>query len=552
MKRLLYVIAIFPIFVHAQFITTVAGNGILGYSGDGGPATAAKLHLPGKVITDASGNIYIADSWGHRVRKVDNATGIITTIAGTGVAGYNGDGIPATSAKLNDPCGLALDANGDLYIADINNNRIRKIDHNTGVITTMAGNGINAFSGDGGPATSASLGAAGYIVFDESGNLFIADNNNFRIRVVSVATGIISTVAGNGFGVGTVSGGGYNGDGIPATAAELNYPGGIAIFGNPSEGGEALYFADSKNYRIRKVDLASGIIITVAGNGILGYIGDGTPATSAEVQGPTDIAFDKNGNYYIAEFNGRVRKVDTNGIITRAAGADTFGYNGDGILADTAKLDGTFGIFIDACGDLYIADHTNERIRKVAYPPILSVPVISLSGSAATTVGTTVTVNATVSSASSSYIIYWMNHNIEFTTTTVPYLTYTKTPGRDTITAKIVPTGPGCYDSATSAGWVVSDASTGTYPQPAPKEREVLRTYPNPVKDILYIDNSSAPLERSGEVYKIRSVVGSSIQQGILQQGSNTINVKELPAGVYMLEVVYPSGNRVTTKIIKQ
>ena len=190
-------------------ITTVAGNGSAGYSGDGGPATSAQLDGPEGVAVDGSGNLYIADTCNNRIRKV-SATGIITTVAGNGSAGYSGDGGPATSAQLSLPAGVAVDGSGNLYIADSGNNRIRKVSA-TGIITTVAGNGSPGYSGDGGPATSAQLNQPAGVAVDASGNLYIADSSNNRIRKVS-ATGIITTVAGNGFD-------GYSGDGGPATSA---------------------------------------------------------------------------------------------------------------------------------------------------------------------------------------------------------------------------------------------------------------------------------------------------------------------------------------------
>jgi len=279
-------------------ITTVAGNGTAGYSGDGGPATSAELNGPGYLTVDASGNLYIADVGNNRIRKVAAATGIITTVVGNGTYGYSGDGGPATSAELNGTGGMAVDGLGNLYIADINNNRIREVAAATGIITTVAGDGFGSYSGDGSAATSAELYLPRAVALDATGNLYIADAQNNRIRKVAAATAIITTVAGNGTY-------GYSGDGGPATKAELNGPFGVALDASGN-----LYIADFGNNRIRKVAAATGIITTVAGNGTAGYSGDGGPATSAELIEPQGVAVDGAGNLYIADLaNERIRKV---------------------------------------------------------------------------------------------------------------------------------------------------------------------------------------------------------------------------------------------------
>ena len=331
-------------------ITTVAGNGTLGYSGDNGPATSAELYDPIGVAVDSAGNLFIADYENARIRKV-NTSATITTVAGNGTSGYSGDGGPATSAELNLPFGVALDSAGDLYIGDFGNSRIREVDA-SGAITTVAGNGTQGYSGDNGPATSAELNRPGGVAVDGAGNLYIADIYNQRIRKVD-ASGTITTVAGNGTA-------GYNGDNIAATSAELYEPDGVAV-----DSAGNLYIADYLNQRIRKVD-ASGTITTVAGNGTLGYSGDGGPATSAELDQPYGVAVDSAGNLYIADtFNQRIRKVDASGTITTVAGTGTAGYNGDNIAATSAELYRPSGVAVDSAGNLYTPDIFNYRIRKV-------------------------------------------------------------------------------------------------------------------------------------------------------------------------------------------
>jgi trimeric autotransporter adhesin len=279
-------------------ITTVAGDGSIWYRGDGGPATSAGLGYPRGVAVDASGNIYIADTSNYCIRLVTRSTGIITTVAGDGTAGYKGDGGPATSASLYDPWDIAVDASGDMYIADFYNNRIRMVTRSTGIITTVAGDGRIGYRGDGGPATSAGLYYPYGVAVDASGNIYIADNHNHRIRLVTRSTGIISTVAGNGTA-------GYRGDGGPATSAGLYYPQGIAVDASGN-----IYIPDYYANRIRLVTRSTGIITAVAGDGAFGYKGDGGQATSASLTTPSSIAVDASGNMYIADTgNNRIRLV---------------------------------------------------------------------------------------------------------------------------------------------------------------------------------------------------------------------------------------------------
>ncbi|MDP9442396.1 MAG: right-handed parallel beta-helix repeat-containing protein [Actinomycetota bacterium] len=275
-------------------ITTVAGTGVFGYSGDAGPATHARLSFPHGVAVDGSGNVYIADTGNDRVRKVD-ASGTITTVAGTGGDGYSGDGGPATAAELSSPYGVAVDSAGNLYIADTINHRIRKVDA-SGTITTVAGTGDHGYSGDGGPATQAQLRLPRGVAVDNSRNLYIADTLNSRVRKVD-ASGTITTVAGTGDY-------GYSGDGGRAIEADLYEPEGVAV-----DRSGALYIADTYNHRVRKVD-ASGTIVTVAGTGLRGYSGDGGPATEAQLNYPYSVALDSAGGLYIADGqNTRVRRM---------------------------------------------------------------------------------------------------------------------------------------------------------------------------------------------------------------------------------------------------
>ena len=332
-------------------IRTVAGNGSYSFSGDGGPAAAAGLAGPQGVTFDAQGNLYIADTDSGRIRKVAS-DGLINTVAGNGTNSSSGDGGPATAAGLW-PVGVTIDAQGNLYIAEENNQRIRKVTPD-GLISTAAGSGIRGSSGDGGPATAARLDHPTGVTIDAQGNLYIADNGNSRIRKVT-PDGLISTVAGNG----SYS---FSGDGGPATEAGLAGPQGVTI---DSQGN--LYIAASVENRIRKVT-PDGLISTVAGNGSYSFSGDGGPATAAGLAWPFGVTIDAQGNLYIAEAgNNRIRKVTPDGVIRTLAGNGTGGLSGDGGPATAASLAWPlFGVTIDPRGNLYIADTGNNRIRKVS------------------------------------------------------------------------------------------------------------------------------------------------------------------------------------------
>ena len=284
-------------------ITTYAGTGTGGFSGDGGQAGNAQLFQPEDVFVDGSGTVYIADSSNHRVRKVTPA-GIISTVAGTGTDNFNGDNIAAVNAQLNRPTSIAVVASGDLYIADSSNHRIRKVAATNGIITTVAGNGLPGYSGDVGPATSATLRFAVGVALDSTGNLFIADAGNHVVRKVTPANGFIFTVAGNGAGAGTDQGS-FSGDGGAATAAGLNTPEDIAI--DPAGN---LYIADTANNRIRRMSASNNVITTLAGTGTDGFSGDGGAAVSALLSFPWAVALDNSGNVLVGDrVNNRIRKI---------------------------------------------------------------------------------------------------------------------------------------------------------------------------------------------------------------------------------------------------
>ena len=340
----------------AQIITTIAGTGTAGYNGDGIIAVTALINGAQGIALDASGNIYFGDIGGNRVRKITISTGLISTVAGTGLGSYNGDGIAATSAQIQSPSALAFNNNGDLFFTDRGNNRIRKITISTGMISTVAGTGTAGFNGDGILATNAQLNFPNEVTFDSFDNLFIADWFNSRVRKVDKITGLISTVAGTGTA-------GYNGDGIAATSAQINGPCGI-IFDYTGN----LIFSDYSGYRIRKISAITGLISTIAGTGTGGYNGDGIAATAAQLNACAYIKFDTAENMYIGDAgNQRVRLITkSTGLISTIAGTGTIGYNGDGIPATTAQLNYPFSVYFDKLNcNLYIADYYNNRVRKI-------------------------------------------------------------------------------------------------------------------------------------------------------------------------------------------
>jgi uncharacterized protein (TIGR03437 family) len=335
-------------------IDAFAGNGSAGFAGDGATATAANINGPYGLAVDSSGAVYIADQFNNRIRKVSN--GSIGTVAGNGTAGFAGDGKDASSAQINGALGVAVDSAGNIYIADSNNNLIRKVTGST--ISTIVGSNTTTspYGGDGGGASGSFLYHPTSLAFDGLGNYYIADSGNARIRKVDKSSNI-STIAGNGVN-------GYNSDDVAATLSEINNPQAIAVdaVGN-------VYIADTNNHRIRMVTPA-GVISTIAGTGRAAFAGDGGPAIKASLNNPKGIAVDSDGNVYISDTNNfRIRVLTRDGNIQTIAGAGGSGANGDGGPALLARFSFPTGLAVDTAKNLYVADNQNNRVRKLTYVP---------------------------------------------------------------------------------------------------------------------------------------------------------------------------------------
>ena len=332
-------------------VTTICGTGISGDTGDGGPANQAQITGAGSGIFDIHGNYYFLQQ-NSKIRKIDTA-GIITTIAGTGNAGYSGDGGLAITADLNYPKQFAIDSIGNIYIADNGNFRVRKIDVITGIITTIAGNGTNTYSGDGGPAINAGLGYVYSICLDPNGNIYVGGSLHY-IRKINTS-GIITTYAGTG----NI---GYGGDGGLAINADIAN---IVCLLSDKDGN---IFVSAGN--VRRIDALTSIITKIAGNNVFGYNGENVLADTTSIGVPYAMGFDYYHNLFLAEAdNNRIRKIDSMGYIHTVVGTGIGGFNGDNGRSDTTKVYLPEGIAFDSCNNLFFIDLMNYRIRKVAFNP---------------------------------------------------------------------------------------------------------------------------------------------------------------------------------------
>ena len=338
-------------------LSTIAGTGDAGCAGDGGPARAARLNGPFDLAFDPAGRLVFADTFNHRVRRIDLAAGTIETIAGSGQPGFAGNSGPATLARLHEPYGIALGPEGTLFIVDRLNRRVRRVDPATGTIATLAGDGRAISDGDGGPATAAGLAEPNDACLDPAGaRLFIADVAGHRVRVVDLATGCIGTFAGTGEAH-------HDGDGGPASAAALHGPRAVAIAGDG-----ALLILERNGSTLRRVDRATGTIATIAGTGIRGAQGDGGRALAAEFAAPKELGIDRDGGILVVDTEThRIRRIDPAGRITTIAGTGDAG-GADGPVA-TARLARPHGVAVGPDGGVYIGDTENHRIRRLDRVP---------------------------------------------------------------------------------------------------------------------------------------------------------------------------------------
>ncbi len=491
----------------AQMITSVAGIGASSYVGDGGPASAAAL-LPADVVFDRQGNMFVADVK-NRIRKI-NPSGIITTIAGDGTSGSTGDGGAASAAKVSSPQSITVDSAGNLYFSEIVVNKIRKISA-TGIISAYVGTGTAGYSPDGTIATAAQITNTEALALDKSGNLYFTDDN-YLVRKVNVLTGTISTVAGT-----TTLG--FSGDGGPATNAQVYGPHGLAFDDTGN-----LYIGDFENNRVRKISTL-GIITTITGS-TYGYSGDGGTATAAKLRKPSGLVYDDLQGIYIADYYGStVRRISLTDTISTITGSDLTGsYSGDGGSASAALLFGPTGIKFDACGNFFIADNKNYRIRKISYPPNTQISISNTPSFA--TIGSSVTVTCSLYHAGYSPTIKWYNKGILFATTTSLTATYTKTMCVDSIIAVVY----GCSDSATSAVKVVR-CNVGI--ESFQSSANNLRLYPNPVLSEVTVVSELAMESISitdvlGKLFTFRKCVGET---------QMTIPLGSLPKGIYFVKV---------------
>jgi DNA-binding beta-propeller fold protein YncE len=335
-------------------ISTVAGTGAQGYAGDGGPATQALLNNPFDLAFDPAGNLCFSDTYNHCIRRIDAQSGVITTIAGTGEEGFSGDGGPATRARMNQPYGIVIDRAGNIYVADRLNGRVRRIDGGSGVITTLAGDGGGKFSGDGRASMQAGLAEPnGFALDREHRRLFITDVADHRVRAIDLVSGIITTFAGTGKGA-------HAGDGGPAASADVFGARAVALAPDDS-----LYIMERQGSSIRRV--RDGVIETVAGTGARGYAGDGHDARHAVFNAPKEMAVDPAGNVFVVDTeNHAIRLIDAQSwIVTTIAGTGEAGPGGDGGPAERAGLARPHGAVVGPDGAIYIGDSENHRIRRL-------------------------------------------------------------------------------------------------------------------------------------------------------------------------------------------
>ncbi len=441
-----------------QYAYTIGGNGtnLNSYNLNGGPSHCTGIPYPQGVCMDG-GFIYFTVS--NCVRKIDVANWTIFTVAGSDTYGHAGDGSSALGAELKSPYDVCMDNNHNLYITEWGGHYIRKINTVNGIISTVAGNGTGGFSGDGGPASSASVNRPQGICCDAAGNIYFADTYNSRIRKIDVATGIITTIAGTG----ATS---YSGDGGPAANAGVPYPVDVSI-----DGAGDIYFIEvfsGNTSRVRKINATTGIISTVAGNGSYSYSGDGGPATNAGLFDPSGIFVDAAGNIYLSQYDdSRIRKVDVNtGIINTIAGTGVAGFGGDADLALNATIHNPMGLCVAANGDIYFADNANHRIRTISTvmkaPPSITATVSIAASTTAICTGTPVTFTRTLTgnAGNEAVTVNWQVNGVTVSTTPMDFTSSTLNNG-DIVTCRVI------ISSCNNKYFITSNAITIVYGGPS-------------------------------------------------------------------------------------
>jgi len=516
-KRLaaLFLVA-FVLTVRSQTITTVCGTGTAGFSGDNGPAINARIDaIYAQIACDKFGNLYIADDNNHRIRKIDAITGSITTVAGTGTAGFSGDGGLATAAQLTNPDGIAIDNTGNIYIADYNNHRIRKIDP-IGTITTICGNGTQSSTGDGGLATAATINGPGHLCLDPSGNLYITEYNSNRIRKIAT-TGTITTFCGTGVYSNT-------GDGGLATAATIGGPWAIA-----SDAAGNIYTAEYLGAYVRKI-ATNGTITAFAGiNASPGFSGDNGVATAAQLNGVAGLVVNDLGEVFIADSaNHRIRKVATTGTITTYVGTGVMGFSGDGGLASAAQIKSPNGGLASYGCSIFINDVGNQRIRKVIAG---SAPSLSVTSTATPVlcVGQTATLSV---SGASTYV--WNSGAITSSISISP-----------TITSNYTVYGTasnGCKNASVFSQSVSTCAGINEIK----KGNAGLIIYPNPTTDQFSIEAESATK------VIVTDILGKVVMEIDLEKVKTVLSLGDLKNGVYMLSVYDGQTLKGNYKVVKE
>ena len=497
--------------VHAQNINTIAGTGAGGYSGDGGPALSAHIENPVDVALASNHRYYICVDNTCNIRLVDSF-GNITTVAGSGTPGFSGDGGPATAARLYNPTGIVTDALGNLYIADANNHVVRKVS-TAGIITTFAGTGgVAGHAGDGGAATSATMRTPIDITFDRYGNMYIAEADNHLIRKIDAA-GIISTIAGTGAA-------GFSGDGGAATAAKFNYPTGVSC---DSSGN--LYVADQNNNRVRKITTA-GIITTVAGTGTAGFSGDAGAATAAMINRPTGVEVCFNGNLLISG-SYRVRMVDVAGIITTVAGTGSSAFSGDGGPATAAGVM-AYRISADPAGIVYVSGQSHNRVRT--FPIGCPLPDVSISGP--DTVCKCEKINLSFSGTGGTWSTSNNNAFLAINGSVIGF-----SIGYDTIS--YIATNACGSDTAYKVVYVSACGTEGVRVRVVSTEGNVT-IFPNPASDILTVRCPTTIFHVS-----VTDLLGQELVAQNYSSKEVTVNINDLPSGMYIVKVNDIYANRV-------